>query len=117
MGISHDIAQGEEWREPGDPLMPLLFALGLHPALRAAQRRTQNEGRVFAYLDDVNVICRPERVLEVYQILEEELLAHSEIQHHGKTQSLAQGRQGDRTLPSLENSSFQQTSHPAAMTN
>ena len=38
MGMSHEIAQGEGG-EQGDPLMPMLFALGLHPALRAAQAR------------------------------------------------------------------------------
>ena len=30
--------------------------------------------RIFAYLDDVYVICRPERVVEIFKILEEEML-------------------------------------------
>ena len=38
MGMSHEIAQGEGGSK-GHPLMPMLFALGLHPALRAAQGR------------------------------------------------------------------------------
>ena len=33
MGMSHEIAQGEGG-EQGDPLMPMLFALGLHPSGR-----------------------------------------------------------------------------------
>ena len=92
VGMSHEIAQGEGG-EPGDPLMPRLFALGLHPALRAAQGRMRVGERIFAYLDDVYVICRPERVVEVFKILEEEMLAHSEIRLHlGKDSSLEQGR-------------------------
>ena len=51
MGMSHEIAQGEGG-EQGDPLMPMLFALGLHPALRAAQARMRAGERIFAYLDD-----------------------------------------------------------------
>ena len=86
MGMSHENAQGEGG-EQGDPLMPMLFALGLHPALRAAQGRMRVGERIFAYLDDVYVICRPERVVEIFKILEEEMSAHSEIRLHlGKTQ-------------------------------
>ena len=36
LGTTEDIAQGEGG-EPGDPLMPLLFALGQHAALEAGQ--------------------------------------------------------------------------------
>ena len=50
----HKIAQeGEQ----GDLSMPMLFGLGLHPVLRAAPRQ---DARIFAHLDDVYVICRPE---------------------------------------------------------
>ena len=80
MGMSHEIAQGEGG-EQGDPLMPMLFALGLHPALRAAQARMRVGERIFAYLDDVYVICRPEQVVEIFKILEE-MLAHSQIRLH-----------------------------------
>ena len=45
--------------------MPL-FALGCHRALSAS--KADNE-KVFAYLDDIYVICAPERVLEVHRIL------------------------------------------------
>ena len=55
MGMSHEIAQGEGG-EQGDPLMPMLFALGLHPALRAAQARMRAGERIFFCLDDVHVM-------------------------------------------------------------
>ena len=86
MGNSQDIPQGEGG-EQGDPLMPLLFALGLHRALRAVRERLEQSEMVFAFLDDVYVICSPRRVLQVHQILEEELLNHAQISvHYGKTQ-------------------------------
>ena len=81
-----DIQQGEGG-EQGDPLMPLLFALGLHRALTAVRERLLPSEKVFAFLDDVYVICAPHRVLEVHRILEEELQNHAQISlHHGKTQ-------------------------------
>ena len=66
--------------------MPLLFALGLHRALSAVQARLSDNEKVFAYLDDISVICAPERVLEVHHILEAEIFTHTQIGlHHGKT--------------------------------
>ena len=86
MGNVHEVAQGEVGEE-GDPLMPALFSLGLHPALAAVQERLSAGERVFAFLDDINIVCRPTRVLEVHRILEEELWRHACMQvHHGKTQ-------------------------------
>ena len=67
--------------------MPFLFSLGMHPALVAAQRRLRPSERIFAFLDDVCVVCLPERVQTVVNILAAELWAHAQIQvHHGKTQ-------------------------------
>ena len=73
--------------EQGDPLMPLLFALGLHRAFTTVRERLLPSEKVFAFLDDVYVICAPHRVLAVHRILEEELQNHAQISlHHGKTQ-------------------------------
>ena len=67
--------------------MPLLFSLGLHGALNAVKARLSDGEKVFAFRDDVHVICVPERVLDVYKILQEEIFAHTHIRmHHGKTQ-------------------------------
>ena len=59
-GKTHMIPQGEGG-EQGDPLMPLLFSLGMHPALAAAQDRLRPSERIFAFLDDVCVVCLPDR--------------------------------------------------------
>ena len=82
----HEIAESEGG-EQGDPLMPLLFSLGQHAALAAANARLQDGERLFAYLDDIYVICSPRRVLEVHRVLQEELWAHARIRiQNGKTQ-------------------------------
>ena len=100
-GNVQDIPQGEGG-EQGDPLMPLLFALGLHGAFSAVKARFREGEKVFAFLDDVYVTCAPERVLDVYKILEEEIFAHTHIRmHHGKTQVWNRGSvipQGVETL-------------------
>ena len=85
-GRVHEIAQGEGG-EQSDHLMPLLFSLGQHAALAAANARLQDCQRLLAHLDDIHVICLPRRVLEVHRVLQEELWAHVRIRiHHGKTQ-------------------------------
>ena len=76
----------KEGGEQGDPVMPLLFSLGLHGALSAVKARLRDGEEVF-FLDDVYVICAPERVLDIHKILEEEIFAHWHIRvHHGKAQ-------------------------------
>ena len=54
MGVTQHIHQGEGG-EQGDPLMPMLFTLGQHPALAAAQERLRGNELLFAYLDDYAV--------------------------------------------------------------
>ena len=86
MGVTQHISQGEGG-EQGDPLMPLLFALGQHGSLVAIQGRLRDNEHVLAYHDDVYTVCKPERVADVHGVVDEELLSHAHIQlHHGKTQ-------------------------------
>ena len=85
-GTVHTIAQGEGG-EQGDLLMPLLFSLGQHAALHAAHSRMRSGETLFAFLDDVYFVVQPDRVGEVYQVVEQELYRHSRIRiHTGKTQ-------------------------------
>ena len=60
MRTTHEILQGEGG-EQGDPLMLLLFSLGQHRALVASQARPRDGERLFAFLDDVYIICAPDR--------------------------------------------------------
>ena len=67
--------------------MPLLFALGFDRALSAVQARLSDDEKVFVYLDDIYVICAPERLLGVHRILEAEIFTHTQIRlHQGKKQ-------------------------------
>ena len=85
MGTVHQVCQGEGG-EQGDPLMPLLFSLGQHRALVAVQSQLRADEKLFAFLDDVYVVCKPDRAGEVYKVLEVELRTRACINiHKGKT--------------------------------
>ena len=85
MGETHEIFQGEGG-EQGDPLMPLLFSLEQHRALLAVNARLVEGESVFAFLDDLYVLCSPERVGEVHKVIQQELWSRANIRvHHGKT--------------------------------
>ena len=59
---------------PGGPVWwALLFSLGQHPALEAVQKGLRNNEKVFAFLDDIVVVCSPDRVVAVEAVLREEL--------------------------------------------
>ena len=53
--------------------MPMLFSLGQHNALRAAQARLEEGKLVFAYLDNVYIVASPNRVSAMCAILQEGL--------------------------------------------
>ena len=57
-GMKHQIVQAEGG-EQGDPLMPLLFSLGIHDSLCAVRDRLRPQDELFAYLDDVHVASPP----------------------------------------------------------
>ena len=65
MGTSHIIQQGEGG-EQGDPLMPALYALAQHRALEVAASRLLAGEQLLAYLDDIYVLCRPERAVDAF---------------------------------------------------
>ena len=67
-GVVHDVAQGKGGKH-GDPMMPLLFA-----GLPAIQRKLSNHDKVFAFLDDVDVVTSTDRTLAEYTALQSELL-------------------------------------------
>ena len=85
VGDVHAIQQGEGG-EQGDPLMPILFCLGQHAALASVKRELLEGEQLFAFLDDLYIICKPERVVEVHRILSNKLWEHARISlHAGKT--------------------------------
>ena len=53
----------------------------------AAEERFRDGERLMAFLDDVYVVCAPDRVGRVFSIVEQELQNRAHIHlHHGKTQ-------------------------------
>ena len=85
VGDVHHIHQGEGG-EQGDALMPMFFCLGQHGALRAIAERLLPGEKLFAYLDDLYVVCQPDRVGDVHTAIWQELWRHAKISvQHGKT--------------------------------
>ena len=84
-GDVHDIPQ-EEGVDQSDPLMPLLFCLAQHVALRAVADQMEEGEHLSAFLDDLYIVCHPDRVGEIHSILQRELFRHAHISIHlGKT--------------------------------
>ena len=71
-GVRHRIQQAEGG-EQGDPLMPLLFSLGIHDSLCEVRNRLRPDDTLFAYLDDVYVSSPPNRTRDGYNLLEQQL--------------------------------------------
>ena len=81
VGEVHIIPQGERG-EQGDPLMPLLFCLSQHPALAAVSAGLRDCERLFAFHDDLYIVCRPERVGAVHDLLRRYLWQHAGMSLH-----------------------------------
>ena len=66
--------------------MPALFALGLHDTLAKVKANMQRGEHLFAYLDDIYVVCRPDRAKAVFELIERTLSAHTGVHcNMGKT--------------------------------
>ena len=84
-GTTHDIWQAEGG-EQGDPLMPMLYALGQHPALVELQSLLQDDEKIYAFLDDIYITCQPQRVRHIFDLLVTCLWNHARVRvHQGKT--------------------------------
>ena len=72
--------------EQGDPLMPLLFSIGIQGALEEVANVMRPDEQVCAFLDDVYIVCQPERVRVLHDWLAESLIRVAGIHlHEGKT--------------------------------
>ena len=88
----------QEGGEQGDPL--ILFCLAVHNALGEVQAELLPGERLFAYLDDVYVLCLPERCRKIYNLLADKLQTRAGIRlHTGKTRTW--NRVGERP-PDME---------------
>lgn len=74
----------------GDVLGPLLFCMTIAPAIERANARIlakhrNSSARMFAYMDDVTIVGKPDDCCLAYHILVEELQAISLMVNGGKT--------------------------------
>ena len=77
-----------EGGEQGDPLMPLLFSIGIQGALEEVARSLERGEQFCAFLDDVYLLCQPSRVKTLFTVLSDALLRHAGIHlHQGKTKT------------------------------
>ena len=84
-GVPHEISQGEGG-EQGDPLMPALFALGQHAALVHVDVSLHEGEMLFAFLDDIHILCDPSRVGEIFFQVKQSLARFAGVQVNlGKT--------------------------------
>ena len=86
-GEQHNVHQAEGG-EQGDPLMPLLFSIGIQSALEVVAGQLLHEESVCAFLDDVHILCQPGRVHVLHSVLETTLLSVAGIRlNQGKTRA------------------------------
>ena len=84
-GAEHEVLQAEGG-EQGDPLMPALYVVAPHPALEAVAAALQPGEGVFAFLDEIYIVCSPERVATLYGVLAAALWDHARVQlNQGET--------------------------------
>ena len=77
-----------EGGEQGDPLMPLLFSIGIQGALEVVAAVLLPGEQLCAFLDDVYLLCDPSRVKALHELLEAALFRVAGIQlHPGKTRA------------------------------
>ena len=85
-GEAREVTQAEGG-EQGDPLVPLLFAIGIQGALEEVAAALLPGEQLCAFLDDLCVLCDPSRVKVVYDLLATTLHRVAGIRlHQGKTQ-------------------------------
>ena len=66
--------------------MPAMFSPGQHPVLTEVGGKLADSEAIFASLDDVYVVCKPDRVVEIFGQPREALRRHARIEEHmGKT--------------------------------
>ena len=83
-GEAREVTQADGG-ELGDPLMPLLFAIGIQGALEEVAAALFPGEQLCAFLDDLYILCDPSRVKVVYDLLATTLHRVAGIRlHQGK---------------------------------
>ena len=98
MGNIYEIVQ-REGGEQGDPPVPLLSGLGQHSALMAVNEHLIEGESLLAFLDDVYVLCSPQKVGEVHKVMQHELQSRANIRvYHRISVEATRVRRVDRSV-------------------
>ena len=90
-GQEEIIVQGEGG-EQGDPLMPALYALAQHAALKAASQELHEDDWLFACLYDLYVLSNRERAGEAYRTVARSVETRAGVRTHlGKLRAWSAG--------------------------
>ena len=88
---THVVNQTESG-EQGHSSMPLLFSIGIQGALEVVAGQLLDGEHVFAFLDDVYILCQPHRVHTLHGMLQAALWRVAGIRlHQGKTRAWNKG--------------------------
>ena len=94
-GAVHFIPQGEGGEHLRPPNACIILPGSMHRALGSLPVPQSHLGpteRLFAFLDDIYVVCSPDRVSQIHEDLRTQLWTHAKIQmHKGKTQAWNRG--------------------------
>lgn len=90
-GEVHEVHQGEGG-EQGDPLMPALYSLGQHAALKHAATLLLPGEHLFAFLDDLYLVCRRDRAAQAFRTVADSVEERAGVQTHlGKLKAWCSG--------------------------
>eukprot|EP00973_Karenia_brevis_P059577 8294542-Karenia_brevis.AAC.1 len=53
--------------------MPALYAIAQHPALQEVAQHLRHGEQVFAFLDDIYLVCKPDRASYLFNLVRDEL--------------------------------------------
>ena len=74
--------------EQGDSLMPALYALGQHAALKELTKKLLPTGKLCTFLDDVYILCKPDRLKHLYDRAEHHFFEYTGVYlNMGKSKS------------------------------
>ena len=69
--------------------MPLLYALGQHAAIENIASKLRPSEKIFAFLDDIDVVCQTDRAVPIFEIFRIELWDHAKIRiNNGKNERM-----------------------------
>ena len=91
-GLSNEVIQ-QQGGEQGDPWMPALFSLAMHPGLVRASAALEDGEAILSFLDDTYIVAKRQNVRRLYDITTRAVEEEAHIRtNQGKTRAWGAGR-------------------------